>query len=78
MILIGSLLLITACNKQETNPFLAEWNTPFGTPPFDKIKTEHYLPAYDAGLKAQNEEISEIINNNTVDFRISSLNWSTS
>jgi len=63
MILISSLILITACTKNETNPFLVEWDTPFGTPPFDKIKLEHYLPAYDAGLKAQNEEIDKITGN---------------
>lgn len=63
MFVLSSLLLITACNKEEPNPFLAEWDTPFGTPPFDKIKAEHYMPAYDAGLKSQNEEIVSIVNN---------------
>ena len=63
MIVLSSLLLITACNKEEQNPFLAEWDTPFGTPPFDKIKAEHYMPASDAGLKSQNEEIAAIVNN---------------
>lgn len=63
MFVLSSLLLLTACNKEEENPFLAEWDTPFGTPPFDKIKAEHYMPAYDAGLKAQNEEIATIVNN---------------
>jgi peptidyl-dipeptidase Dcp len=63
MILLSSLILITACKTEETNPFLTEWETPFGTPPFDKINLEHYLPAYDAALKAQNEEIETIINN---------------
>ena len=42
MILLSSLILITSCNKEETNPFLTEWDAPFGTPPFDKIKLEHY------------------------------------
>ena len=63
MILIGSLLLFAACTTEEKNPFLTEWKTPFGTPPFDKIKTEHYFPAYEAALKAQNEEIDGIVNN---------------
>jgi len=44
LFLIG--LLINSCGKEETNPFLTEWDTPFETPPFDKIKTEHYLPAF--------------------------------
>jgi peptidyl-dipeptidase Dcp len=63
MILIGSLLLFAACTTEEKNPFLTDWDTPFGTPPFDKIKTEHYLPAYETALKAQNEEINAIVNN---------------
>jgi peptidyl-dipeptidase Dcp len=63
MILIGSLLLFAACTIEEKNPFLTDWDTPFGTPPFDKIKTEHYLPAYETALKAQNEEINAIVNN---------------
>lgn len=64
MLILSSLLVITACNKEETNPFLTEWDTPFGTPPFDKIKTEHYLSAYEAALAEQNDEINAIINNN--------------
>ena len=41
MIIFGSLILITACQSKETNPFLSEWDTPFGTPPFEKIDLEH-------------------------------------
>ena len=63
MIFISSILIFTACTTKEKNPFLTEWNTPFGTPPFDKIKTEHYFPAYKAALKAQNDEINAIIKN---------------
>ena len=29
-------LTITACTNRE-NPFLTEWNTPYGIPPFDEI-----------------------------------------
>ncbi len=49
--------------KVEENPFLVEWTTPFGVPPFDKIKTEHYLPAFEEGMKQQAEEIAAIVNN---------------
>lgn len=63
MFLIGSLLFFAACNTEEKNPFLTDWDTPFGTPPFDKIKTEHYLPAYESALKAQNKEIDLILKN---------------
>jgi len=46
------------------NPFFVEWNTPFNTPPFNDIKTEHYLPAFEEGIKQQKAEI-EIITNNS-------------
>ncbi|MFZ1288695.1 MAG: M3 family metallopeptidase [Melioribacteraceae bacterium] len=68
MIFFSSILLITACNqntkiKTEENPFLTEWKTPFGTPPFDTIKSEQYLPAFKEALKIHDEEIQQIINN---------------
>ncbi len=42
------------------NPFLEEWTTPFGVPPFDAIKLEHYRPAFEEGMKRQQEEIRAI------------------
>ncbi len=42
------------------NPFFAEWKTPFGVPPFDQIKPEHYLPAYEEGFKRQRAEVERI------------------
>lgn len=56
-------LIFMSCTKQETNPFLTEWNTPYGTPPFDKIKQEHYQPAFDEAVKQHKAEIEAIINN---------------
>ena len=37
---------MTACNTIEKNPFIKEWSTPYGIPPFSEIKTRHYLPAF--------------------------------
>lgn len=73
-ILILSLILaITACNQKDTkpdemsnNPLLQEWNTPFGVPPFDKIKNTDYLPAFQYAMNAHNQEIDAIINNQDV------------
>jgi len=45
------------------NPLLEDWNTPFGVPPFDRIRSEHYLPAIRAGMAEQEEEIAAIIAN---------------
>ena len=62
MILIAVSLLLSACSKDNKNPLLEEWNTPFGTPPFDEIKNEHYLPAFNEAIIRHNEEIKKIIN----------------
>ena len=45
------------------NPFLTEYQTPFKVVPFDQIKTEHYMPAFEAGMKEQLAEIDAIVNN---------------
>lgn len=63
MIIISNLLLSTSCTQKETNPFLVEWNTPYGTPPFDKIKIEHYLPAFEEAFSQHNQEIEAILSN---------------
>ena len=48
---------------QESNPFLTEYSTPFEIPPFDQIKTEHFLPALKVGIDQQIKEIEAIVNN---------------
>jgi peptidyl-dipeptidase Dcp len=45
------------------NPILEDWDTPFGVPPFDRIESEHYLPAFRASMEAHNAEIDAIIAN---------------
>lgn len=45
------------------NPFFSEYDTPFGVPPFDLIKNEHFVPAYKAGFDEQLDEIDAIVNN---------------
>ena len=47
----------------EGNPLLAEWETPFGVPPFDRIKEEHFLPAYHEAIARQREEAQAIAKN---------------
>ncbi|HFS67217.1 MAG TPA: M3 family peptidase [Flavobacteriia bacterium] len=46
------------------NPLLTKWDTPFGVPPFDKIKNEDYLPAMQKAIKNHQKEIDAILNNN--------------
>ena len=49
---------LTSCHS---NPFLKQWNTPYGIPPFDEIRTSDYIPAVKEGIKQQNAEIDAII-----------------
>ena len=44
------------------NPFLEPYHTPRHTHPFDRIKTEHYEPAFREGMKQHNAEIDAIVN----------------
>lgn len=60
----GMAAVMTACGtagqKAATdagNPFLAEYSTPFGVPPFDLIKVEHYKEAFLKGMEEQKKEI---------------------
>jgi peptidyl-dipeptidase Dcp len=45
------------------NPFLNTLETPFETFPFEKLKTEHYLPALEEGIKQGKADIDTIVNN---------------
>lgn len=55
-----------SCSKNEAggdNPFFSEFKTPNGVPPFDQIKIEHYIPAFEEGMKQESAEVDAIINN---------------
>jgi peptidyl-dipeptidase Dcp len=45
------------------NPLLAPWVTPFGSPPFGEIATEHFRPAFDAALAEHLREVEAIAGN---------------
>ena len=42
------------------NPFLESWTTPFGMPPFDRIRPEHFPPAFNRGMEEQIAQIAAI------------------
>jgi peptidyl-dipeptidase Dcp len=42
------------------NPFFGTWTTPFGLPPFDRIRPEHFPPGFDRGMAEQLAEIEAI------------------
>jgi len=61
-LLLGTVIL-SGCNTEKTepmNPFLTEYTTPFGVPPFDLIENEHFIPAFEEGMKLQKAEIEAI------------------
>ncbi len=55
-------MALLGCKSE--NPFFAEWDTPYGIPPFDKIEERHYLPAVEKGIKQQEAEIDAILARN--------------
>lgn len=68
LFIFSFLIMLYSCtgtsNKNAAdNPFFTEFTTPNGVPPFDKIKAEHFLPAFEEGMKQHNLEIDSIVNN---------------
>ncbi len=67
----GMAVVMSACQSgqkpsgetAEGNPFFSEYTTPFGVPPFDKIKVEHYKPAFTKALEEHKQEIKSIVEN---------------
>lgn len=45
------------------NPFFSKYNTPYGIPPFEEIKVEHYKPAFIKGMAEHKKEIDAIVKN---------------
>jgi peptidyl-dipeptidase Dcp len=71
-----SIVVLASCKKEDKaeptkkdsktmheNPLLAEWTGQFGVAPFDKIKSEDYLPAMREAIKMHDKEVDAIINN---------------
>ena len=59
---LGAIVMMSACT-QTKNPFLQEWDTPYGIPPFDKITLADYIPAVKAGIEQQEKELQAILDN---------------
>ena len=56
-------VIMAAVSCSNVNPFLGEWETPYGIPDFNSIKEKHYLPAIEYGIRQQQGEIDAIIAN---------------
>lgn len=57
---MSELLQTTILQEAEDNPLLKAWQAPFGTPPFDEIKPEHFLPAFEQAFTDHAAEITAI------------------
>ncbi|MCB9013928.1 MAG: M3 family metallopeptidase [Bacteroidales bacterium] len=67
-LIAGLALLAGSCKQNDKisnmkNPLLNAFNTPFEVPPFAEIKLEDFAPAIREGIKVQEAEIEDIINN---------------
>lgn len=64
---IIAMTALEGCNeatRQTENPLLSlTYDTPFEVPPFDKIKDEHFKPAYEEAMQRHDAEIDSIANN---------------
>lgn len=72
-----SIILFSSCKNNHSdmttqgsnNPLFTEFTTPYGVPPFDLIKDEHYKPAFETAMQLHKAEIDSIANNtNPPDF----------
>lgn len=63
LLMMPALIACKQEPKTTDNPFLTEYSTPFQVPPFDKIDTSHYMPAFEEGIKQHEAEIEAIVNN---------------
>lgn len=70
----GLAVMLSSCNSSGKkadiaatgNPFLTEFSTPFGVPPFEKITLADYKPAFIQGMEEQQKEIETIVNQRSV------------
>lgn len=61
LLILTVIMAAVSCNR--INPFLTEWDTPYGIPDFEQIKEKHYVPAVEMGILQQQSEIDAIIAN---------------
>src|SRR5919198_5846810 len=57
--------VVIAAQASRPNPLLTPSRLPFQAPPFDHIRDADFLPAFDAGMKEQREEVRRIADNSS-------------
>ena len=63
-IAIMASIVTTGCKKDKENlpnPFFGEWTTPYGVPPFDRMRAYHFEPAFERAMSLHDEQIAAII-----------------
>ncbi len=68
-----SMMIFNSCDTEQAksthNPLLEEeWDTPFGIAPFEQIKAEHYLEAFERAFDEQRTQIDSIANSADVSY----------
>jgi len=65
LIFLAVIVFANGCKKvvKSDNPFFNTYDTPFQVPPFEQIKTAHFMPAFLKGFEEQKKEVKTIINN---------------
>lgn len=70
LFILSILIMSYSCENTKKaggdNPFFGKFDTPYEAPPFDKIKAEHYIPAFEEGMRQHSAEIDSIVNNTEV------------
>ena len=62
--------LLVSCHHQKKennldmdNPFFSKPETPYGVPAFDRLRPEHFIPAFEEGMRQQKQEVNAITSN---------------
>ena len=60
LLMVSTAVLPTVHAQSPDNPLLQTWDTPFGAPPFDRIGTQDFEPAFEAAMQRHLAEIDAI------------------
>ena len=66
LLILSLSVMLSSCSQKKQavdNPFLKNYETTYGIPPFEKIENKHYMPAFDAGISEHKAEIEKIVSN---------------
>ena len=71
MLLVCGLIIIASagCKPKpialvdNSNPFFSAYKSPFEVPPFEKIMSKHYLPAFNEGMTRGRADLAKILEN---------------